>query len=218
MTSAEMLILLRERYNLSSNSNAGKQDDELYLLLNTAIDIFVNRVFSGNNENSISFEQDNKRKNDLRTLIKNSQDLTPGNDFEPMSNGKSFSLPNDYRFIIKVFAKLGNDWYPCDTIENEEINKFIKTPLNKPIIDTPKVIMNDNGGITLLFDSDLSLNSTKCRIKYLKNPVKIASGVNCDLPEHTHVAIVELANMIIIEGIENINRFQTSNEIFKRAE
>ena len=100
MTAAEMLVYFRERYNLSSNVNFGKQDDELYLYLNAAVSRFIKTRVTGNNARQTGFQGDQKRIDDLRTLVtKASVTLTAEAE---ISNGSNFPMPVDYYIGIMM--------------------------------------------------------------------------------------------------------------------
>jgi hypothetical protein len=142
MTSTEMLTLYRERYNISSNSNDDKLDDELYLLLNIGVNRFIKQRFTGNNFRGVPFEQDQKRKDDLRTLIKTSSDITANVGGIPeIPNGKKYNIPADFLFLIKGYYKITNDWFSSKPITHDESYKFIQTIYNKLLLEKVKYYM-----------------------------------------------------------------------------
>lgn len=220
MTSAEMLILFKERYNLSSNSNAGKLDDELYLLLNTAVGYFISTRFTGNNSRQASFMDDPKRVDDLRTLIKASDELSEGASLDFYSNGKSFQLPADYQFILACYSTTNNGNYsPCDLITLSEVHNFVESEYDIILLNKPKAFLSNSGNLVVLYRSNDDLNGKVTKIQYIKKPAIISATTNCDLPDHTHEEIVELAVLIATEGIENLRRYQTQSDMIdKRIE
>jgi hypothetical protein len=220
MTSAEMLIYFRERYNLSKFANQGKLNSELYLYLNAAVNRFIKTRFTGNNIRQIKFEGDQKRTDDLRTLIKTSTDITKVGNLTHIVNGSTYAIPNDYLFGLNYYV-LGEDvagienndiWYSCDIITTEQAEKFIERDKNKPIIDTPKIFFTDSANFTILYDrSRITGGLSTARAQYIKKPTIISNSVNCDLPEHTHEEIVEIAVGLAVESIENTTRLQTQD-------
>lgn len=218
MTAAEMLVYFRERYNLSSHTNLGKFDDELYLYLNAAVNFFVNTRFTGNNSRQANIDNDQKRNDDLRTLFTKSGSLGTGNTPEYYTNSKSFALPSDYRFLVNCFTQIDNAWLPCDMIAEKEAKDFAKTKFNLPTLENPKAFTHNNE-ITILYDSDSSINTGVCVIDYIKSPTPISAGVPCNLPEHTHEEIVELAVLIATDSSENLEKYRSVSDIIdKRTE
>lgn len=219
MTSAEMLTYFKERYGASGQTNAGKTDEELYLYLNAAVNYFTNTRYTGNNARQASFINDAKRVDDLRTLIKQSADLIDGNAMLFYKNGKSYQLPVDYRFMINVFAKPDTDWLPCDVLTPIQIDPFVESTYNKPVIENPKSFLESNSNLVILFDSEENIATATARMTYIKEPVVIDVDTDCDLPPHTHLEIIELAVLIAVEGVENMARVQTQDSIIdKRIE
>lgn len=219
MTEQEMIVFFHERYNLSSNSNDDKEDDEVYLLLNAGVSRFVKTRYTGNNSRSIPFEADNKRSDDLRTLITTSGEIVVSvSSIDEIPNGKKYQIPSDYMFLIRGYCKIGNSWYSCDKIPLTDVNKWIETPVHKPIIRDGKLYYSDDSYYTLLVDPDNYSNLTVSKIQYLKKPDIIASGVDCNLPEHTHEEIVEIAVGLAIEELENQTRYQTHSDKLKTIE
>jgi hypothetical protein len=231
MTPAQMRVLFRERYNLSSNVNDDKEDDEMYLYLNSAVNDKIIRTINTGDWFYIEKE--------LRTLITKSGEIIPVSDTEAnpideISNGKHYSIPSDFMFFIKAFYELniteGNPpevntyWHSAERISIEESYHFIETRNNKPYIRQAKVIFDsyidtdtdpDDFFTTyiILVDPDDYDNLVNSKLQYIKKPATIASGVNCDLPDHVHEEIVEMAVNLAIEGSENMERFQTHTAI-----
>lgn len=203
MTAAEMLLYFRERYNLSSNVNWGKQDDELYLYLNAAVSKFINNRVSGNNilNSAVGFNM--KSIDEIRTLITTSNIIAPSGSATEISNSIFYQLPSDYLYGLQVYIldSTSSTWRPCEFISYIESRKYINHSKNNPIIDIPKVIINDDVYIVVIHDSDDTITNGK--ITYIKKPAVIASGVDCDLPEQVHHEIVEIAVTLAIEGTES---------------
>jgi hypothetical protein len=202
MTAAEMLVYFRERYNLSSNVNWGKQDDELYLYLNAAVTKYTNTRVSGNNALGSVVNSSVKSNDDLRTLIKTSASLASAGTVVEIVNAITYTLPADYMFGLQAYLEIAaTDWVSCDFISHLESRKYTKNSTNDPVIDIPKVIINDETKFTVIFDG--SLTPVNAKIVYIKTPNVIGAASNCDLPAHTHYEIVETAVTLAIEGTES---------------
>jgi len=94
-------------------------------------------------------------------------------------------------------------------ITHDRYNKIIDDPFNKPHKNTVyRLGFGDNGNICELVhgeDQKISLYY----LRYLKEPLQIASDQNCILPDHTHREIIRMAVVEALEGIES-PRYQSS--------
>ena len=220
-----MITLFEQRYNTSSFTNDELGVDEVYLFLNLSVERFINTRFTGNNPRQQAFEGgDRKRIEDLRTLLIVSGDITSASTNTEIPNSDNFALPADYRFYINSYSNIDktingtartNAWVENDKIENDEVSEFIDTHYNRPIIDNPKAVLRSGVNLTILIDTETTLN--KIKIQYIKQPDVIASGTNCNLPDQTHEEIVEGAVTIALEPTES-KRFQTQDNILKSSE
>ncbi len=218
MTEQEMIELFGERYNLSSNSNDDKLDDEVYLYLNAAQDRFINQRFTGN-PSGLPFQLTQKRIDDLRTLITESGDLSAATNPSPtIPNGKRYTTPANLRFFIKAYPSINGNPVSAEMITLEESYKWIQTPNNNPIVREAKVLYENATTFTVIVDPTDLANLGTVKVQYIKIPTTIASGTNSELPNHTHREIVEIAVGLAIEGIENIDRYQTHSDKLKTVE
>ena len=227
MTAAEMVILFEERYNLSSNTNQEKTDDEIYLYLNNATDSFINNRFTGNNPARTNFESTEKGIDDIRTLITTSPAIPSISTSIPeYPNGASYAIPTDYRFgqfASVLLNDLDGDgsadfWQPCDRVSTEEAKEFIQQGRNIPIIDKPKVFFTNPNEFVVLYDTQAFASIGEAKWVYIANPAIIGAAQDSNLPIHTHTQIVELAVLIAVEGVESVERFQTQAEQLKTKE
>jgi len=196
---------------------------EIDRFLNAAIEKFVSKRAFGNNARRTGFEEDQKRRDDLRNLIVadtiNPDTFTSANK----PNGKFFSLPianvtNVYRHAINEEATINNTEDNTDTkrvgvtpISHDRYNKIIDDPFNKP--DNNTVYRLDHGGDKIELICGENRVVTKYYLRYLKNPTVVSSvssaQKNCDLALHTHREVVRMA---VVEALENIEdpRYQSS--------
>ena len=187
-------------------------DVEMDKLLNIAQDKFITKRAFGNNPRRTTFEEDQKRRDDLRNLIKN--DIISPNDFSSDNNkpnGLFFSLPEDYRHSINEEALLeGAGRISVKPITHDRYNKIMDDPFNKPTENS--VYRLDFSGDTHELISEG--NVLEYHLRYISNPTEIGSTQdnetqNCDLADHTHKEIVRMA---VLEALENIEspRYQSS--------
>jgi hypothetical protein len=99
-------------------------------------------------------------------------------------------------------------------IQHDDYNKVINDPFNKPNSDQALRLMHGNR-IELITGADFDI--TRFYIRYVRKPlaVDLANTVDCELADHTHEEIVDIAVSIALEGTEN-SRYQTNlNELNK---
>ena len=214
----------------SSLYNPHFEDSDKDFWLNSAIQTFVKTRYSGLNIKGESFEQTQKRIDDLRTLVVEAiitgGNLTSGTDkpnsyladLSSLSEPYWFTLgeeistnfvplgessPQDYRFGVKECT--------VDTYREK-----IDDPYSEHILhyDTAKPLRLFQGDTVELI-TDGNYGVTEYHIRYLKAPVEIDDFNNCDLPDHTHSEIVKIAANMALENIEQ-QRYQThSMEVSK---
>ena len=198
--------------------------DEIDRFLNMAQDRFVTKRAFGNNPRRTGFEEDQKRRDDLRTLIK-SETLSAGTAMlGNKPNGVFIKLPSDYRHSINEEAQLikkGQTAFveeeytrtSVTPITHDRYNKIIDDPFNKP--DKKTVYRLDYGSskddtdlyVELISSSEYDIIAYLLR--YLKNPVQISNDQGCILPEHTHREIIRMAVVDALETVEQ-PRYQSS--------
>ena len=201
---------------IDSASNPLFLETEIDRLLNIAQDKFVTKRAFGNNPRRTSFEEDQKRRDDLRTLIVQSNLTAIDDPINAKPDSQHFSLPDDYRHAINEEALLyaeetGTNYRRVSVkpITHDRYNKIIDDPFNKPHKNTVyRLGFGDDGNICELVhgeDQKISLYY----LRYLKEPLQIASGQACILPDHTHREIIRMAVVEALEGIES-PRYQSS--------
>lgn len=186
---------------------------EIDLLLNQAQDRFVKQRYGKTNTKRESFEETQKRIDDLKAITRNviiaplAYSATDNID----TNARFFTLPVDYWFIIQERADI--TYSDCHGVsiselveirptEHNEFTKVMKDPFRKP--DTSKVLrLMENGMVELVFDSSVTVNSY--RLRYIKAPVRMSytGSVTCELSSHAHTEVVDIAVQIALEYIES---------------
>lgn len=185
--------------------------EEIDLLLNQAQDRYVKQRYGLTNIKKQSFEETQKRTEDLKELLQPAN-LAPlaysVNNID--TNARFFTLPVDHWFIIQERAEIS--YLDCngDTVDtlievrptqHVEFDKVIKDAFKQP--DKTKVLrLMEDGQVELVSDATSTLVSY--RLRYIKKPIRISLSlvVNCELSDHTHQEIVDEAVKIALEGIE----------------
>lgn len=199
--------------------------------LNRGLEKFWKTRYSGLNYKGKSFEQDQKRIDDLRTLVKVSElPITKVSDSQ-----YTVELPSDYIILLGDTAgiapidgtenlcweKDANDEYVVktgDTIEAtvETLDRQLQNSLSEHILKycsaRPLKLVQGNQ-IKLYTDGQYQVS--KYELTYLRRPVKIDIHTNpfgeyADMPEHTHSEIVKIAAQMYIEN-QNNQRINTHN-------
>lgn len=191
--------------------------------LNRGLEKFWKTRYSGMNAKQIGFEQNQKRIDDLRTLVK-TQELTP---VAVSKTEFSVDLPNDYVILLgdsvgilpssdaakQCWDKNGNEYIVkySDTLEAtiETIDRQLSNSLSEHLLKyssaRPLKLIQGNK-ILLYTDGQYSID--KYKLTYLKRPEKINIHTNPfgeyeDMPEHTHSEIVKIAAQMYIENQSN---------------
>lgn len=238
MSPRELQIEVERRLQLINPelSLAGKlPSDTIISFINEAIDKFWKTRYSGLNYKQRGFEQDQKRTDDLRTLVTKHTykdiDISKVNQEE-----YTVTLPDDYVILLGDTAGISpadgvinNCWEKdvlgnykikySDTIEGtiETVDRIKENSLSEYRLKYTKAkpirLIQDNT-ITLYTDGNYKV--AEYTIEYLKKPSKVDLKTNptdeyTDLPVHTHMEIVKLAVQLILATLPNYNVY--SNEV-----
>ena len=238
MSPRELQIEVERRLQLINPelSLAGKlPSDTIISFINEAIDKFWKTRYSGLNYKQRGFEQDQKRTDDLRTLVTKhtykDTDITKKNQVE-----YTVTLPDDYVILLGDTAGISpadgvinNCWEKdalgnykikySDTIEGtiETVDRIKENSLSEYRLKYTKAkpirLIQDNT-ITLYTDGNYKV--AEYTIEYLKKPSKVDLKTNptdeyTDLPSHTHMEVVKLAVQLILATLPNYNVY--SNEV-----
>jgi hypothetical protein len=221
---------------------AAFEPEEIDFWLNEAIDRFVKVRYSGTNPKQESFEQSQKRVDDLRSLVKEivisptASSATETRDgytisFKPNSyHIDQDDFPLDYMFFLNdevdihfhnevtnIAFNLRTYPLPCTS---DLYSVKINDPYSEHILHLntarPLRLFSDKG-IELVTDGQYTI--TNYLLKYLRKPTEVAigTGTDCDLPEHTHREIVLLTVKVLTENIES-PRYQTESVELTQSE
>ena len=198
------------------------QTDQIELILNQAQDQFVKQRYGGNNLKKQSFEETQKRTEDLKNVVVNSVVTTVINAEGAVlaattaadninTLARFVTLPTNYWIMIQELT--GVSYLGCNgatitdrvftkAIQHDDYSKLIKNPFGKPTEGKILRLM-ENGRVELIPPTGTTI--TDYHIRYIKEPVRISitNSVDCELSEMTHQEIVNSAVSIALEGIES---------------
>jgi len=228
MTIAEMHLAFTVQYDsVSTLGYPGFEPEEIDLFLNRSIQRFVVTRYTGNNVKGESFEDNQKRIEDLRVLVVNNL-LTRTNIVASTTypNAFEYTLPNgtpDPNYLFMVSCEAGVDRDECgETVTNRRIAikqithdqyvTYTRDPFNKPNLNRVLAIFEGNKVILI---TDGTYNVTAFYMSYLTYPnvVSLSGPVNCNLPSYTHQEIVDLAVQLCVAAVENPQRLQIEQNL-----
>ena len=199
MTTREFQIETERRINLIDPTTVAENklsSDTIFSMLNEAIDKFWKTRYSGINPKQKGFEQDQKRIDDLRTLVK----TTTIRDFTREGNVYKASLPEDYNILLSDNAgitPLDGVQMPCwekdekgfyivkrdDTIEAklETIDKQLGNAFSEHRLKytqaRPLRLVKDN---SVFLYTDGNYKVAEYTMSYLRKPSKLDIKTNVE--------------------------------------
>lgn len=198
------------------------EPEEIDYWLNSGIRKFVRTRYSGMNVKGTSFEQTQKRMDDLRVLVESVTVAAVSATATDYPNGYRWDLPAGYWFTLAEEANIvvSGTTTRVGVIECtlDEYRQKIDDPYSEHklhyTLAKPLRIYN---GATVELISDGNYTIDDYYLTYLRAPATVdnvpAGTTDCDLPEHTHDEIVKLTVSMMLENIEQ-PRYQTyQNEV-----
>ena len=245
MSPRELQIEVERRLQLINPelSLAGKlPSDTIISFINEAIDKFWKTRYSGLNYKQRGFEQDQKRTDDLRTLVTKhtykDTDISKINQVE-----YTVTLPDDYVILLGDTAGISpadgviNNCWEKDALGNYRI-KYSDT-IDGTIETVDRIKENSLSEyhlrytkakpIRLLSGNEIKLYTdgkykvSKYILHYLRKPHYIDIHTEpfkeyTDMPEHTHLEIVKLAAQLYIENQANPRYNSYTQEVVPNME
>lgn len=199
---------------------------EIDWTLNEAQELFVKMVAKPRLRSYMGFEKSQRNIDDIRTLVVNDKSIDVTNNI--------LQLPNDYWHYIrsKVVMSKGTCKNVIGAVNiREHDDMFEDSPFDKSSFEWREVngVFFENG-VKFYTDNTFTINS--CLLSYIKklkyihnaedfrngNYQKLSKGVdgqyetltgsvNCELPEHTHREIVDIA-VLLVSGEINTPDYQ----------
>lgn len=210
MTTREMQLDFKRKFNkIDSQKNRNILVPEIDLYLNEAAELFVKKVAQPKVNNGLGFETTQRITEDIKSIV------MPGTWLPVVNN--IISLPPLYLYYIKGKVKItkGN----CPAVETKlsieehrdefEESLFYKSSFEWRVVNG----IFTSAGIEVFTDGTFTITEAKIsyirKIPYFHNAQDFGAGsyihpsgvtltgtVPCDLPEHTHREIVDIAVML----------------------
>lgn len=189
--------------------------EEIDYWLYTAYLSKIATKFTGNNTIQTFFEGNAKRVADLEGLVRTDKGLTllsettnnrlTLNDFK--SSIKYGSDTQDKRmYFIQGTLHFGGKLANVKLISHENALRFLETYNNKPWIEEPVAILEDNKLIVFV-DRDLMTGPYTIDLTYLAYPRKInnqdITSTLDEIPEYMQYEVVKLAADMALENVES---------------
>lgn len=209
-------------------------EDILYYL-NRAQETFIDEqyvILRGkytDNENLELYQSAQKAIENLRTLL--TTEVIPDTsitDVAYLSNASSFdltSLEEEFYYYVRSQTQLSQngEWVNNKLIEQEEVQKYIKTKYNDPVFRNFLVLLEGTKAI-IFYDSQDGSEVYQVAFTYIKTPAEIVLSnpedgqtTECDLPKHTHKDIVNIAVSLILEDRAGLGNPRLAPQIRQTA-
>ena len=238
MTITEMVYDFKLKLDkVDTEQKRNLKDWEVDWLLNDAIQVFLNQVVGGNNIRLTGFEEEQRRIDDVRTLvIKSPSSLQPVIAPITIITNQEYELPLadlafDYYQLIRLRVDLAKTGCSPKNIgvtqvQHDDLNEALLSPFHKPDFTWGKVLTTYGSSTSGVNDGSIyfytdGFSITGCYPDYIKEPNKVWIGtytplngitpsgpVNCDLPEQVHPRISDLAVDIATGIIQSPNMLQ----------
>lgn len=201
------------------------ESGEIDIYLNEAQDRFVKQRYGYNNIYGVGFEQIQKRTEDLKEIVKSRYTaLEKVDSYEEMGmnvykadiydlyqdKGLTTASTDEYMFFIKALANSCSDtccvFSKVKLVQQDDIATIIADPFNKPKLNKP-IIFFEDGSIYIWTVEGATVDGFY--VTFIKRPAKMNLGTyggtktECELSEHTHKEIVQMAVGIALENIES---------------
>lgn len=187
-----------------------------FFLNDTGQDILVKQRYSGRPDAfGHSFEETQKRTDDLRILVTNSVISNGVNNEDNKPNSRFFTLPTNYWFAIGEEAVV--EYTDCNgqsttktvrvkPISHDDYSKVIRDPFARPTQDEILRLMYQDKA-ELIGPADATIDSYVLR--YIRKPARIslATSTDCELSDHLHLDVVQFAVTAAIRSTQNDNEY-----------
>jgi hypothetical protein len=241
MTPAAMVIEFLDGLDKQSAlSTPELHPEEVLLKLNQAQEFLVISRYTGINPSGTSVEETQKRKDDLRTLYKQSliepgsTKVVKGSDYGPYTvyELRLAELDDRYLFMLRLAAQVEhptayNQELKASKIvgvkirQQDDLNEILDDTFARPARDEVLAVYVDNKVLLYVHSSEVK----KVDVVYLVKPREISLAVDgsgnftspCELPEHMHRAVVETAIALAMGKLYD-NRFQVQQHVLQTVD
>lgn len=187
------------------------QSDQIDLILNQAQDTFVKQRYGTTNVKKMSFEETQKRTEDVKNVVVRATIVPAANASDNINAYSRFvTLPANHWIIVHELT--GISYLDCkgstitenvytEAIQHNDYSKLIDNPFGMP--NENKILrLMENGRVELIPPSNVTINNYY--LTYIKEPQRISITIptDCELSSMVHQEVVNIAVQIALEGIE----------------
>lgn len=203
---------------------------EIYLMLNEAQARIVKTRYGLNNIYKAGFEAIQKRTDDLSNLVVTKfAAVTPVTtetdtfrvDLDSLFENEAQTTVSTakYMFYIRGRARhthpaCGSEYIATKLFQQDDIEEARVDPFNKPTL-LEAISYFESGDLFIITDGTYTVD--KFKLTFLRKPADISATQDCELKEHMHKEIVQLAVEIALENIES-QRLGSQDQMNKGVE
>lgn len=184
-------------------------DSEIDSFLNNAQTEYIKSVLPSNEGGVVNIEADQIVSNNLFTLMYETAGLTPSSGEitkaavnTALNTASSGSEP--FLYVLNVNWTKSGTTYPVKFTRHNDWYAMERNSFKQGVAARPRYKQLATKFVFSPVDDTASVKFT-----LLKQPVAIANpGTNCELPEHTHKRIVEIAVDLAIKSIRDVEYSQ----------
>jgi hypothetical protein len=228
MTNAEMILEFKLTLDkVDSSSYPDFESEEVYFFLNEAQEKLVKTRYSRNNIYKSGFEEIQKRTDDLSNIVvTNYASITSVTtetniykiDINTLYTDESHTTPSTETYMFYLRSRPRVVKTGCASkyvnkvklVQQDDLAYILEDPFNKPTLLEP-ILYFERGNIYLVTDGTFTVD--KCKLTYIKRPNKIDENTDCELAEHLHKEIVQLAVNVALESIESPRQQTQGNQL-----
>ena len=140
----------------------------------------------------------------------------------PLEEGIDYTMESGFRSVFLGGTTLRHKVVLCKFVQNDDVFELVKDPFNTTSVDgpfytfggishpsgaNPEPDENEIGQTRLEVYTDDTFFTDRLFVRYIKRPREIDNNAtnpqNCELSEHVHIEIVNMAVDILLEGISD---------------
>lgn len=185
-------------------------DSEIDTFLNAAQIEYIKSVLPSNEGGVVNIETDQIIANNLYTLFYETAGLTPNGSGEITKAAVNTALntasgdSEPFLYVLNVNWTKSAQTYPVKYTRHNDWYAVERNSFKQGAAARPRYKTLANKFVFSPIDASASVKFT-----LLKHPVDIANpGTNCELPEHTHKKIVEIAVDLAIRSLRDVEAAQ----------
>lgn len=240
MTPQDFIEQFKVRYNAVAGDAARALDNYELSVLLTQSEYNLTKLYYRKMRNAPleGFEETQKRRTDLRNLVRDYRSSSPkiASDRTLTNNSMLFEIPNDVMYIVNERLQIKSS-DPClngividvKPVSHDEYNRSKDNPFRQPQDDLAwRLDVEDYKGSKVVeIVPGPNYTPFQYRVRYIKRPTPIIVSdldliepglrieglngpLNCELDESTHVEILDGAVRLALEAIAS-PRVQTFN-------